>query len=74
MTRHLSLSIMALATGLILGAPGNRLVAADPQTAETQPSQNAAALLYDPGTIDIRRVGTQSKANVRRGVFRVEYL
>ena len=43
MTRNLSLSIMALATGLILGAPVNRLVAADPQTEETQPSQNASA-------------------------------
>jgi hypothetical protein len=36
-------------------------------------SQNAAALLFDLCTVDIRRVGTQIQANARRGVFRVKH-
>jgi hypothetical protein len=34
-------------------------------------SQIAAALLFELGMVDIRRVGTQ-QANTRRGVFRVK--
>ena len=36
-------------------------------------SQIAAALLFDLGAVDVRRVGTQIKANTRRGVFRVKH-
>jgi len=44
MTQHVSLSIIALASGLILGVSGSRVVAADPQTTETQPIQSAFPL------------------------------
>jgi hypothetical protein len=43
-----------------------------PRTNRLRASQNGAVLLFDPGTVDIRRVGTQIQANTRRGVFRVE--
>jgi hypothetical protein len=42
------------------------------RTNRLRASQNAAALLFDFGTVDIRRVGTQ-QANTRRGVFRVTH-
>jgi hypothetical protein len=40
----------------------------------TSSSQIAAALLIDPGTIDIRRVGTRRGGYSRSGVFRVKQL
>jgi len=43
------------------------------RTNRLHPGQKAAALLFDPETVDIRRVGTQI-ANARRGVFRVNNL
>ena len=43
MTKYLSWPIMALATGLILGAPGIRAGAADAQAMETRPTQNEPA-------------------------------
>ncbi|WP_154073476.1 hypothetical protein [Bradyrhizobium erythrophlei] len=43
------------------------------RTNRLQPSQNAAALLADLETIDIRRVGTH-QSEYRRGVFRVKIL
>jgi len=42
MSKHLSLTIIALASGLVLGAPGGRAVAADPQTVDMQPTQRAS--------------------------------
>jgi hypothetical protein len=41
------------------------------RTNRLRASQNAAALLFDFGAVDIRRVGTQ--ANTRGGVFRVKH-
>jgi len=43
------------------------------RTNRLQPGQKAASLLFDPETVDIRRVGTQI-ADTRRGVFRVKNL
>jgi hypothetical protein len=37
-------------------------------TAGTERRQTPAALLVEPDAVDIRRVGTQIKANARRGV------
>jgi hypothetical protein len=43
------------------------------RTNRLHPSQNAAALLADLDTVDIRRVGTH-QSEYRRGVFRVKIL